>query len=115
MSSRDLYEKSFAHFLAPIEPLRADAGVSEILVNGPDAIYCEREGRLERTHYRFRDAQALMAAARHVSEYVNRPLGEDHHSLDGRVPDGSRVHVVIPPCSRSGVCLSIRKFNRAIS
>ena len=58
----------------------------------------------------FPDAASLLAAVRNIAEYVNRRVDADHHSMDARLPDGSRVHVVIPPSSRGGVHVSIRKF-----
>ncbi len=115
MLVEDIYRESTRHFLAPVLALIDDSTVSEILVNGPDAIYFERSGRLHRSELRFPDAASLMAAARNIGEYVNRSIDADHHSMDARLPDGSRVHVIIPPSSRQGVCISIRKFQRSNS
>jgi pilus assembly protein CpaF len=94
-------------------PLLDDSSVSEVLINGPDVVYFEREGRLHRSDIRFPDSAALMAAVRNLGEYVNRQVDADHHSMDARLPDGSRVHVIIAPSSRRGAHLSIRKFNRS--
>jgi pilus assembly protein CpaF len=113
MLPASIYQQSLRHFLAPIRPLLEDPSVSEILVNGPDAIYYEREGKLQLSNLKFPDGSALLAAARNVAEFCNRRIDEDHHSLDGRLPDGSRVHVIIPPSSRQGVCFSIRKFQKS--
>jgi len=112
----EIYGRTLKHFLSPVaELLYNDDSVSEVLVNGPDTVYCERRGRLEPVNVRFKDAEALEAAARNLAEYVRRRLDDDHHSMDARLPEPEkfRVHVIIPPCARNGVCLSIRKFKRS--
>jgi pilus assembly protein CpaF len=112
----DIYGRTLKHFLGPVaELLYNDESVSEVLVNGPNTVYCERRGRLEPVDVRFRDAEALEAAARNLAEYVRRELDDDHHSMDARLPEPERfrVHVIIPPCARNGVCLSIRKFKKS--
>jgi pilus assembly protein CpaF len=110
---KDIYLQSTRHFLGPILPLLDDPSVSEILINGPDTIFFERAGRLIRSEFSFPSQAVLMAAARNIAEYSGRAIDEDNHSMDARLPDGSRVHAIIPPSSRSGVCLSVRKFNRS--
>jgi pilus assembly protein CpaF len=114
MLAIDIYRETTKHFLSAIAPLLEDPAVSEVLVNGPETIYFERAGRLHRSDLKFTDAAALMAAARNIGEYVNRQIDKDHHSMDARLPDGSRVHIIIPPSSRQGVCLSIRKFQKSL-
>jgi pilus assembly protein CpaF len=109
----DIFRETTRHFLGPVLPLLDDPTVSEILINGPDDIYFERAGRLNKADLKFPDAAALMAAARNIGEYVNRQIDADHHSMDARLPDGSRVHVIIPPSSRVGCCISIRKFQKS--
>ena len=99
-----------ALFLAPVASALADSTVSEILVNGPDAIYIERRGKLERFPARFSGEPALRAAASNVARSVGRLLDDANPSLDARLPDGSRVHAVIPPLSRIGTVVAIRKF-----
>jgi pilus assembly protein CpaF len=111
---RDIYAQTTRHFLHPVIPLLDDPTVSEILINGANTIYFERAGRLNTFDGKFADEAALMAAARNLAEYVNRTLDVDHHSMDGRLPDGSRVHVILPPSSRQGVCISIRKFQKSV-
>jgi len=110
---KDVFGRSIRHFLEPIVPLLDDPTVSEILINGPDQVYFERAGILQPSDIRFADGALVLAAARNIADYVGRSIGEDRHSLDARLPDGSRVHVIVPPCSRQGVCVSIRKFRRA--
>jgi pilus assembly protein CpaF len=113
MRAIDIFRETTRHFLGPVVPLLDDPTVSEVLINGPETIYFERAGRLHKADIRFADAQALLAAARNISEYVNRQIDADHHSMDARLPDGSRVHVIIPPSSRNGCCISIRKFQKS--
>ncbi|MGE3821043.1 MAG: CpaF family protein [Isosphaeraceae bacterium] len=107
---KTIYQETLRHFLGPIAGLLDDPGVSEVMINGPEAVYFERAGRIEKADVRFRDEGALRAAALNVAEYVDRPLDPDHPTLDARLPDGSRVNVLLPPGSRQGTCISIRKF-----
>ncbi len=115
MQRADVYRSTLRFFLAPVaDLLYDDETVTEVLINGPDDIYCERRGRLEKVPRRFADERVLEAAVRNLAEYVGRRL-DDHHSLDARLPEPERfrVHVITPPASRQGVCVSIRKFRRA--
>ncbi len=113
MESNEIYDRSIRHFLHPVLPLLDDPSVSEILINGPQQIYFERAGRLQLSDLKFPDSGHLMAAARNIGEYVGRTVGPGQHSMDARLPDGSRVHVIVPPCSRTGVCISIRRFQKS--
>ena len=98
--------------LGPLEPLFADAAVDEVMVNGPGDVWVERAGRLERTGVAF-DGEADL---RHAIERILAPLGrrvdEASPLCDARLPDGSRVNVVIPPLSLGGPCLTVRRFRR---
>jgi len=99
-------------FLAPVSAYLADDDVSEILINGPGQIFIERRGKLERTDVKFVSEPALKAAAANIAKSVGRLLNEDNPRLDARLPDGSRVHAVIPPLARGGTVIAIRKFKR---
>lgn len=99
-------------FLAPVREFLFDDNVSEILINGASQIYVERSGKLELTQAKFASEAQLMAAAANIAKSVDRILDEKHPDLDARLPDGSRVHVTIPPISRCGTIVSIRKFKR---
>jgi len=94
----------------PIEPLLRDPTVTEVMVNRPDQVYCERFGKLELTDVRFRDFEHI----RHVIDKIVTPLGrrvdESSPMVDARLPDGSRVNAIIPPLSINGPVLTIRKF-----
>ena len=108
-----VYDRTLAHFLAPIGDALADADVTEILINGPDEIFVERRGRLARVEARFADAAALEAAARNIAQFTGKRLVPEVASVEARLPDGSRVHIVQPPAARKGVCVSIRKFSES--
>lgn len=107
-----VFEDSVATFLAPIKVYLDDESVSEVLVNGPEEVFVERRGLLERVPVQFKDEQALQAAVRNIAQFVGRQIDEHHPILDARLPDGSRVAAVLPPCSRKGTTLSIRKFSK---
>jgi len=99
-------------FLQPVAEYLADESVSEVLVNGPACVYIERMGKLEPVPARFVSEAALRAAATNIAKSVGRTLDELHPRLDARLPDGSRVHAVIPPLSRIGTVIAIRKFKK---
>ena len=99
-------------FLAPVKEFLEDDKVSEILINGPKQIYIERGGKLQETEAVFASEAQLRAAASNIAKSVDRQLDEMHPDLDARLPDGSRVHATIPPISRCGTIISIRKFKK---
>lgn len=107
-----VFEDSLSTFLGPIQSYLEDDSVSEVLCNGPNEIFVERRGLLEKTQATFIDEQALQAAVRNIAQFVGRRIDDDNPTLDARLPDGSRVHAVLPPCSRKGTTLSIRKFSK---
>jgi pilus assembly protein CpaF len=98
--------------LGPLEPLLADPAVDEVMVNGPDEVYVERRGKLERAGVRFAGQAELMHAIERVLAPLGRRVDEASPLCDARLPDGSRVNVVIPPLSLSGPCLTVRRFRR---
>ncbi|MBX3445046.1 MAG: CpaF family protein [Planctomyces sp.] len=112
MNRDQIFTASLNYFLLPIRPLLDDHDVTEILINGPDQVYVERNGRLELTDIRFSGEDSLRSAVHNIAQYVGREVDEDRPILDARLPDGSRVHAILPPGARHGLCLSIRKFRR---
>jgi len=109
MSRTDIFEATVEHFLAPIMHHMKDRNVSEILINAPDEIYVEKEGRLTKTDATFESEAALRAAVNNVMQYTGRRVTEEHPLIDSRLPDGSRVHVILAPLCRGGTCMTIRK------
>jgi pilus assembly protein CpaF len=108
----EIFEKTILHFLEPVGEYLRDPTVTEIMVNGPDEIFIERKGRLLLTESKFPNEAALQAAIRNILQYVGKRISTEHPMLDARLPDGSRVHVAMAPCSRRGTLLTIRKFSR---
>lgn len=96
--------------LGPIEPLLADATINDILINGPDQIYVERQGRLQLADVRFRDNAHLVNVAQRIAASVGRRVDETSPLCDARLADGSRVNIVLPPLAIDGASVSIRKF-----
>jgi pilus assembly protein CpaF len=94
----------------PLERLLGDDSISEIMVNGPGEIWIERQGRLYETTVRFNDDSHLRRIINKVVAQVGRRVDESSPMVDARLPDGSRVNVIIPPLSLSGPLLTIRKF-----
>jgi pilus assembly protein CpaF len=98
--------------LGPLEPLLSDPAVDEIMVNGPGEVYVERRGRLRRTGVSFAGDGELMHAIERVLAPLGRRVDEASPLCDARLPDGSRVNVVIPPLSLTGPCLTVRRFRQ---
>lgn len=113
MQNINPYHASINWFLQPVAELLHDPTVSEILINGPDEIRVERRGLLQPTALRFASSAALLAAVRNIAEYNGREIDETHPAMDGRLPDGSRIHVIIPPAARNGITVTIRRFQQA--
>ena len=97
--------------LGPIEPLLADPEISDILVNGPSAVYIERRGRLEKTEIQFSTNEHLTRIIEKIVSRVGRRIDESSPMVDARLPDGSRVNAIIPPLALDGPILSIRRFS----
>jgi pilus assembly protein CpaF len=112
MTHDEIFQQSTTYFLRPVASLLNDESVTEILINGTSEIYFERAGQLYRHDQTYESEEFLMSAAVNIAEFVDRPLDDDHPHVDARLPDGSRVHIIIPPLSRVGICISIRKFSK---
>src|SRR3954470_13487239 len=96
----------------PLERLLADESVTEIMVNGPYDIWIERQGRLYETNVRFDDESHLRRIINKIVAEVGRRVDESSPMVDARLPDGSRVNIIIPPLSLSGALITIRKFTQ---
>jgi pilus assembly protein CpaF len=98
-------------FLKPIEHLILDDAISEVMVNGADHVFIEKDGFLQEVKGVLLGDKALMVAVKNIARRLGSDISEAKPILDSRLPDGSRVAAVIPPCSLRGVTLTIRKFN----
>src|SRR5213079_1552374 len=96
----------------PLEPFLHDDTVSEVMVNGPDSIYIERSGKIERSDGSFVDDAHLLRIVDKIVSTVGRRIDEASPMVDARLPDGSRVNAIIPPLALRGPTLTIRKFSR---
>jgi len=109
-----LLEQIVAEILGfgPIEPLLDDDSLTEIMVNGPNAVYVERAGRIEPTDIKFDNNDHVLRIIDRIVSPLGRRVDESSPYVDARLPDGSRVNAVIPPLSLIGPVLTIRKFAR---
>ena len=108
---RSVFQSAIADNLGPIVPLIDDDTVSEIMINGPNEIFVERAGKIEAAKgVFFDDEDALRAAINAIAGSVGRRITDEKPRLDARLPDGSRIHAVLPPMSRKGTTVAIRKF-----
>jgi pilus assembly protein CpaF len=96
----------------PLERLLDDPSVTEIMVNGPDMVYVERDGRLTRSDARFTSEEHLRRIIERIVSRVGRRIDESSPLVDARLADGSRVNAVIPPLAFGGSSLTIRKFSK---
>jgi pilus assembly protein CpaF len=98
-------------FLRPIQNLILDPEIGEIMVNGPERVFIERRGYVERVEGVTLSPKLLEVAVKNIARRLGDDISEEKPILDSRLPDGSRVAAVMPPCSLNGVVLTIRKFN----
>ncbi len=96
----------------PIQPFLEDPDVSEVMVNGPESIFIEKDGRLVKTNARFRDDAHVIRIIERIVLPLGRRVDADNPMVDARLPDGSRVNAVIPPIAIDGPSITIRKFRR---
>ena len=97
-------------FFRAIEPLIRDPEISDILVNGPDQVFIEKFGEMQKVPGVTLTEKSLQVAIRNIARVLGDDISEEKPILDARLPDGSRVTAIIPPCSVNGTSLAIRKF-----
>ena len=109
-----LLEAMIAEVLAfgPIEPLLRDPSITEVMVNGPNKVWVERNGQLSKTDIRFEDDEHVRRIIDRIIAPLGRRCDEASPMVDARLPDGSRVNAIIPPLSLIGPVITIRKFSR---
>jgi pilus assembly protein CpaF len=96
----------------PLEPLLARDDIADIMVNGANTVYIEVQGKIQKTGIRFRDNQQLHNICQRIVSQIGRRVDEASPICDARLPDGSRVNVIVPPLSIDGPALTIRKFKK---
>jgi pilus assembly protein CpaF len=114
LEQRDLVTSLLNDMLGfgPLEELLADEKVTDIMVNGPHQIYVEKGGKLVLSHVRLRDDAHVMNIATRIVSKIGRRIDESNPLCDARLPDGSRVNIIIPPLAIDGPSMSIRKFSK---
>ncbi len=106
---REVFDEVYG--FGPIQPLIEDTELTEVMVNGPQQIYVERSGKLLLTDIKFRDDAHVLRIIDRIVTPLGRRVDEASPMVDARLPDGSRVNVIVPPLSLVGPCLTIRKFS----
>jgi pilus assembly protein CpaF len=96
--------------MGPLDPLLDDPTISDVLVNGPDEVWVERAGRLERVDLSFSGPDAIVAAVERMIAPLGLRIDRASPAVDARLPDGSRLHAVIPPASVDGPVVAVRRF-----
>jgi pilus assembly protein CpaF len=117
MDERELVVEQVVHEifgLGPLEPLLKDPTISDILVNGHDEVFIERDGRLHPTEVTFKNNQHLLQVIDRIVSAVGRRIDDSSPMVDARLEDGSRVNAIIPPLALDGPHMSIRKFRRDV-
>jgi pilus assembly protein CpaF len=109
----ELFAMTLRTLFAPVVPYLDDPSVSEIMINGPNTIFVERKGKLERVPARFDSPAAVLAALRNVAQFAGSFIDEQHPILEARLPDGSRLEGVISPIAQDGPSIAIRRFSSA--
>ena len=97
--------------LGPLEPLLRDETLTEVMVNGPQQVYIERDGKLELTNVTFQNDEHVMKIIQRIIAPIGRRVDESSPMVDARLADGSRVNAIIPPLSLVGPVITIRKFS----
>ena len=96
----------------PLEELLERDDIADIMINGPDITYIEVNGKIEKSGIKFRDNQHLVTICQRIVGAIGRRVDESSPICDARLPDGSRVNVIIPPLAVDGACMTIRKFKK---
>lgn len=106
----DVFTSAIKNFLGPVWHLLSDEKVTEVMINSFDEIWIEIAGKIQKTDARFPDEDSLRAAVNNIAQSVGRRINDQEPRLDARLPNGYRIHAVIPPCARKGTTVAIRKF-----
>lgn len=113
MIPESVFAQTVLSFFEPVRRYLEDPSVTEVLINGPGAIYIERGGKLTRVAEQFPNVKSLYAALRNAAQYTGKHVDEARPLLEGRLPDGSRLAAVLPPSGAGGPYVAIRRFQGA--
>src|SRR5689334_4766865 len=102
MSQIEIYTESIKNFLLPIWPLLTKEEVTEVMINRYDEIWVEIGGKVQKSDAKFKDEDSLRAAVNNIAQSVGRRIDDKEPRLDARLPNGFRIHAVIPPMARKG-------------
>jgi pilus assembly protein CpaF len=106
-----VFVAAIKNFLAPVWHLLSDDKITEVMINSFDEIWIESAGKVHKTDAKFKDEDSLRAAVNNIAQSVGRRINDEEPRLDARLPNGFRVHAVIPPVARKGTTIAIRKFS----
>jgi len=107
-----VFQEAIKNFLGPILHLLEDESITEVMINGHEEIWVEVAGKIVATDAKFADEDSLRAAVNNIAQSVGRVINDEEPRLDARLPNGYRIAAVLPPCSRKGTTVSIRKFSK---
>ena len=107
---QNVYALQIATLLKPIKPFLDSPKVSEVMINGSREVWVEMGGKIKKTDVVFDNEDELLGACRAIGQFVGKVFDEKHPRLDARLPDGSRVCATMPPVTKQGVCVAIRRF-----
>ncbi len=111
---KSIFEATVEHYLKPIKAYLDDPAVSEVMVNHANEIFIEKDGQLIRVPEVFVDQETYEAAVNNILQYTGKSISDEAALVDGRLPNGSRVHVAKEPCARFGTVMTIRKYNKNV-
>ena len=106
----NVFVDTLKNYLKPISQYLDDEKVTEVMINGPETIWIEVGGKVKKTDAKFPDEDSLRAAVNNIAQSVGRRINDESPRLDARLPNGYRIHAIIPPCARNGTTVAIRKF-----
>jgi pilus assembly protein CpaF len=110
--SADMFEDSLKEFLKPVGQFLDDAAVTEVMINGYNEIFVEIKGKIHKTQATFGSESNLLSAIINIAQFCGKSISETEPIMDARLKNGSRVCAVIPPCSKKGATVAIRKFSK---
>ncbi len=110
MIPKEAFEESLMQLLGPVRCYLEDPEVAEVMINGPDQVYVERNGRLELTDATFTNEESVFAALRNAAQYSGKHVDDFSPILEAHLPDGSRIQGILKPLATSGPYIAIRRF-----